>query len=105
MRVLFFMAAVLLAFGCKSQKNPTASSAVSQENAASLKGTIQKDKNCKHTLIQSVSSSGDTLLLIAVSGLSGKEKEGSTVSFEYQALRMPQPQGCRGIPASITLKK
>jgi len=95
---------VLLAFACKSQKNVSADTSIVKENSTHLKGILQKSKGCNYPLIQSISSTGDTLTLIVISGLSGKEKEGSTVLFEYQPLRMPQPGGCKGIPASVTLR-
>jgi len=104
MKNVFFVGIVLLAFACKSRKNAAATSASVKENNSCLKGIIQKSQSCKYPLIQSLAEGGDTLLLIAVSGLSGNEREGHEIKFEYQPLRMPQPEGCKGIPASISLK-
>jgi|688.fasta_scaffold1642810_2 hypothetical protein len=103
MRGLILGILALQIFACKSLKSGNAP----DTNAAAnnyMKGTILKDDNCKYLIIQSISKEGDTLRLLAVSGLSGKEKPGSQISFEYLGLRMPQPDGCRGIPAAITLK-
>lgn len=104
MKYLFVAQVLLLTFACKSQKKATFGSETTNVNNTYRKGIIQKAQACKYPLIQSVAEGGDTLILIAVSGLSGKEKDGSQIIFEYQPLRMPQPEGCKGIPASISLK-
>jgi hypothetical protein len=100
---ILILSIVVSIFGaCKSKKETT-----STGNAApKVVGTVShqyKATGCA-TVIVIKQEGADDITLIPKDKLNSKfDVDGLKVSFNYQPLKMPQPQGCNvGMPAEIT---
>ncbi|MBL7883766.1 MAG: hypothetical protein JNL69_06830 [Bacteroidia bacterium] len=102
--VLILSIVVSLLSSCKSSKDSSASAS----NASAIGKTTgvvshkYKATGCSSVIV--VKQDGEELTLIPKDKLSGKlDVDGLEVTFDYNPLKMPQPEGCTvGMPAEIT---
>jgi len=101
---IVILSIVVSIFGaCKSKKETTSTD---NNTAPKVNGTVShqyKATGCA-TVIVIKQDGADDITLIPKDKLSSKfDVDGLKISFNYQPLKMPQPQGCNvGMPAEIT---
>jgi hypothetical protein len=105
--LILAIASATLFSGCKSCKERKKQHDINEDvptvTLGATTGTISHgDKDSPCTIITITQSEGD-LVLIPVKGLPADlDKEGNVILFDYNTLKMPQPEGCGvGIPAEI----
>lgn len=101
--VLILSIVVSLLSSCKSSKDAGTSS--SNSTAGKTSGIVShkyKATGCATVIL--VKQDGEELTLIPKDKIAGKlDVDGLEVTFDYNPLKMPQPEGCTvGMPAEIT---
>lgn len=103
MKVFFSMMLLSLLFltGCK-----TGSHSSSNQDPALVKGMVShkyRDGGCATVIIIQQADVNDPIIIIPKDPLPKKlDKDGTKVQFNYQPLRMPNPEGCEaGFVAEI----
>ena len=109
MKTPILVLALVLSFGaaCKSKKEAAVSS--TKENTASIpkiNGKVShqyRAGGCATVIIIPASGGVNEITLIPKDKLAKEfDVDGMQISFNYQTLRMPQPDGCTvGMPADI----
>jgi hypothetical protein len=112
--LILAIASATLFSGCKSYKERKKQHDINEEvptvTLGTTTGTISHGNTDSPCTIVTVAQSEGNLILIPVKGLPfDLDKEGNVILFDYNTLKMPQPEGCGvGIPAEIrnvSLKK
>ncbi|PKP02107.1 MAG: hypothetical protein CVU11_13030 [Bacteroidetes bacterium HGW-Bacteroidetes-6] len=112
--LILTIASATLFSGCKSCKERKKQHDINEEVPAvtlgATTGTISHNEKEGGCTTITVIQGEEEIVLIPVKGLPAElDKDGNTILFDYNTLKMPQPEGCNvGIPAEIrnaSLKK
>jgi hypothetical protein len=102
-KLILVVTIIFIACNSSKKSNAKSHSGTTASNKTSGKVSHQYRNTGCNTVIVVANSEGD-ITLIPKDKLEAKfDKDGLNIYFNYQTLRMPQPQGCNvGMPAEIT---